>query len=441
MSVDTAINTSLRSPLTPFLLCDSLRSPQLGGPKEEFFSEITPEPVAAASLGQVYRARLKDGGGEVAVKVQRPEVLETVSLDLHLVRSFGLALNKINPNSGVDVVSLLDEFGGRFYDELDYVKECDNGLRVYSDFKNAKNVKIPFPYSDLCSRRVHTAEWCEGEKLSQSSASDVGALVNLGVTVYLEMLLSSGFFHADPHPGNMLRSPEGELVILDFGLMTSVSPTARDGMVAAIVHLLRRDYSMIGDDFKDLEFIPPEVDTAPIVPALKRVFDAALSGGGAKSINFQEVSADLAEITFDYDFRLPPYFALIIRAIAVLEGIALVGNPSFAIIDEAFPWIARRLLTDGSEKTREALKFLVYGKDGEVRRRQGAKRPSLERAHLWRPRLSSSTLAPSANTVKQKFPFARRSSTETGWWTSSWRWRSTTPSPQRGTGRLSSREG
>jgi len=134
----------------------------------------------------------------------------------------------------------------------------------------------------------------------------------------------------------MLRGDKGELVILDFGLMTDVSENARLGMVEAIVHLLNRDYELIGDDFKNLEFISPETDTTPIVPALKKVFDAALSGGGAKSINFQEVSADLAEITFEYDFKLPPYFALIIRAIAVLEGIALVGNPEFAIIDEAF---------------------------------------------------------------------------------------------------------
>ena len=96
---------------------------ELGGKKEEFYNEITAEPVAAASLGQVYKATLKDGGSEVAVKVQRPEVLETVSLDLHLVRTFGLFLRALNPSGGVDVVSLLDEFGGRFYDELDYVKE------------------------------------------------------------------------------------------------------------------------------------------------------------------------------------------------------------------------------------------------------------------------------------------------------------------------------
>merc|ERR1719181_2596704 len=102
----------------------------------------------------------------------------------------------------------------------------------------------------------------------------------------------------------------------------------------------------------------------PIVPALARVFDAALAGGGAKSINFQELAADLAEITFKFPFKIPPYFALIIRAVGVLEGIALVGNPEFAIVDEAYPYLSKRLLSDKSPRLRAALKDMVYGKTG-----------------------------------------------------------------------------
>merc|ERR1719428_1215425 len=121
---------------------------------------------------------------------------------------------------------------------------------------------------------------------------------------------------------------------------------------------------MIGDDFVNMDFIPRGVDTAPIVPALARVFDAALAGGGAKSINFQELAADLAEITFEYPFRIPPYFALVIRAIGVLEGIALVADPEFAIVDEAYPYISQRLLTDESPRLRAALRYMVYGREG-----------------------------------------------------------------------------
>ena len=161
-----------------------------------------------------------------------------------------------------------------------------------------------------------------------------------------------------------MRTNDGKLAILDFGLMTEITDNQKYGMIEAIAHLLNRDYSEIGQDFINLDFIPKGTDTKPIVPALTKVFDVALAGGGAKSINFQELAADLAQITFDYPFRIPPYFALVIRAISVLEGIALVGNPNFAIIDEAYPYIARRLMTDKSPRLKAALRYMVYGKEG-----------------------------------------------------------------------------
>ena len=161
-----------------------------------------------------------------------------------------------------------------------------------------------------------------------------------------------------------MRTDDGKLAILDFGLMTEVTDNQKYGMIEAIAHLLNRDYTEIGQDFINLDFIPEGTDTTPIVPALTKVFDVALAGGGAKSINFQELAADLAEITFEYPFKIPPYFALVIRAISVLEGIALVGNPEFAIIDEAYPYIARRLMTDDSPRLKAALRYMVYGREG-----------------------------------------------------------------------------
>lgn len=197
---------------------------ELKQPVNQVFSEVSPEPVAAASLGQVYRAKLLKTGEEVAVKVQRPFVLETVSLDLYLVRKLGQFLRKFPKFSQkLDIISLLDEFANNFYQELDYNVECQNGIRIKEEMKKLPRVLIPKPYPEYTSRRVHTAEWISGEKLSQSKAEDVNALVNLGVITYLTQLLDTGFFHADPHPGNMLRSPDGKLVILDFGLMTKIT--------------------------------------------------------------------------------------------------------------------------------------------------------------------------------------------------------------------------
>ena len=169
----------------------------------------------------------------------------------------------------------------------------------------------------------------------QVSYREVFPLVVFWVEIFLvSPVLGANHLHVSPlRTGNMMRTVDGKLAILDFGLMTEVTDNQKYGMVEAIAHLINRDYSEIGQDFINLDFIPEGTDTRPIVPALTKVFDVALAGGGAKSINFQELAADLAEITYEFPFRIPPYFALVIRAISVLEGIALVGNPSFAIID------------------------------------------------------------------------------------------------------------
>jgi aarF domain-containing kinase len=335
---------------------------ELGCKWQDVYTELGPEPVAAASLGQVYKGVLKETGDIVAVKVQRPAVLETVSIDLYVLRKIGMFLKRF-PAITTDVVGLLDEWAARFFEELDYNLEGENQTKFAASIaKDLPQVVVPKTFAKYTRRKVITSEWLEGEKLSQSTADDVGDLVNIGVICYLKQLLDTGFFHADPHPGNLIRTPDGRLAILDFGLMTDIDDNIKYGMIEAISHLIHRDYEAIVKDFVTLDFIPEGTDLRPILPVLGRVFDQALEGGGAKNINFQELAADLAQITFDYPFRIPPYFALIIRAIGVLEGIALVGNPEFALVDEAYPYIAKRLLTDDSPRLREALRYMVYGK-------------------------------------------------------------------------------
>ncbi|KAL3620061.1 hypothetical protein CASFOL_034973 [Castilleja foliolosa] len=342
----------------------ALLEEELGQPWQNVYSELSPSPIAAASLGQVYKGRLKENGDLVAVKVQRPFVLETVTVDLFIIRKLGLVLRKF-PQVSIDVVGLVDEWAARFFEELDYVNEGENGT-LFAEMmeKDLPQVVVPKTYQKYTARKVLTTQWIDGEKLSQSTESDVGALVNVGVICYLKQLLDTGFFHADPHPGNLIRTPDGKLAILDFGLTTKLTDDQKYGMIEAIAHLIHRDYSAIVKDFVKLGFISEGVNLEPILPVLAKVFDQALEGGGAKNFNFQELAADLAQITFDYPFKIPPYFALIIRAIGVLEGIALVGNPDFALVDEAYPYIAQRLLTDESPRLRSALRYTIYGKSG-----------------------------------------------------------------------------
>ena len=336
---------------------------ELGKPVSELYAELTPEPIAAASLGQVYKGRLHTGE-QVAVKVQRPFVLETVTCDLYVIRTIGLFMRRFPQlTERVDVVALLDEWASRFFEELDYVREGQNATKFAEQMRyDLPQIVVPSTYSELTSRKVLTSSWVDGEKLSQSKASDVGDLVNVGVICYLKQLLETGNFHADPHPGNLIRTPDGKLAVLDFGLMTQLDEDIKIGMIEAVAHLIHRDYDAIAEDFVSLQFIDKGVDTGPIKPALARVFDAALAGGGAKGINFQDLAADLAQITFDFPFKIPPYFAIVIRAIGVLEGIALTADENFAIIDESYPYLSKRLLTDDSPRLRAALRYMVYGR-------------------------------------------------------------------------------
>ena len=308
---------------------------ELGCKWQDIYSELGPDPVAAASLGQVYKGKLKSNGDIVAVKV-RSSCWRRCPSPLH---PEACGRGATAPQINTDVVGLLDEWAERFFEELDYVKEGDNATKSAASIEDdLPQVVVPKTYAEFTRRKVITSQWLDGEKLSQSTADDVGDLVNIGVICYLKQLLDTGFFHADPHPGNLIRTPDGRLAILDFGLMTDIDDNIKFGMIEAIAHLIHRDYEAIVEDFVTLDFIPEGVDLKPILPPLSRVFDTALEGGGAKNINFQEVAADLAQITFDYPFRIPPYFALIIRAIGVLEGIALVGNPNLR-------WLMRRIHT------------------------------------------------------------------------------------------------
>jgi aarF domain-containing kinase len=170
---------------------------ELGKPWTEIYSELTPEPIAAASLGQVYKGKLMTGE-DVAVKVQRPGVLETVTVDLYIIRELGMILRNFPEISArADVVALLDEWAARFFEELDYVREGNNATRFAELIRDdLPQVVVPKTFAEYTSRRVLTTEWLDGEKLSQSQADDVGKLVNVGVICYLKQLLDTGFFHA-----------------------------------------------------------------------------------------------------------------------------------------------------------------------------------------------------------------------------------------------------
>ena len=330
---------------------------------KDIFIEINKEPISAASLGQVHKAILKNGE-VVAVKVQRPGLREQITLDLYIVRNIAIWLKN---NIGLirsDLVALIDELGKRVFEEMDYINEAKNAEK-FRDM-HQKNIKIAVPkiYNELTSRRVLTMEWIEGTKLTnlddvKKLGIDPDEMIDIGVQCSLEQLLEHGFFHADPHPGNLLALEDGRLCYLDFGMMSEVSRDSRSGLIQAVVHLVNKNFDKLSHDFVKLGFLSSEVNLEPIVPAFQDVFVNAIELGVSK-MDFKSVTDDMSGVMYKFPFKLPPYYALIIRSLITLEGIALSVDPNFKILGAAYPYFARRLMEDPDPQLRESLKEMLF---------------------------------------------------------------------------------
>ena len=348
---------------------------ELGAPAHELFEQFPDYPVAAASLGQVYKARLADGRW-VAVKVQRPNLAYLLRRDLVLIRLLAISAAPLLPlNLGFGLGTIIDEFGRTLFEEIDYRREADNAERFAGLFAEHPEVTVPAVERHLSARRVLTTTWINGTKLQQRQELegrrlDPAALIRTGVISGLQQLLEFGYFHADPHPGNLFAlpgktGPMGHLAYVDFGMMDSISDSDRLTLTGAVVHLINRDFESLAHDFVALGFLNPRTDLAPIVPALEQVLGGAL-GDNVGSFNFKAITDRFSELMYDYPFRVPARFALIIRAVVSQEGLALRLDPSFRIIRVAYPYVAKRLLAGDTAEMREKLLEVLFDKDGRL---------------------------------------------------------------------------
>ena len=351
---------------------------ELGAPVATVFQSISPEPVAAASLAQVYKAVLLTGE-TVAVKVQRPGIRSIVSKDLYVLRRAAEVYNglmqRLVPQQRTDYVALLNEWAIGFYTELDFKNEARNAMQMRTSLERAgvSGVLVPRVFTEFSTRRLLVTEWVDGVKLTDCSPEEIKELTATAQEAFLTQLLTLGFFHADPHPGNLLAlkdtSSGYKLALLDFGLIARLSQTDMDALLSSLVHLANKDWANLVDDFIQLKVLPPDTPRARVEVLMARVLGPYVAtGGGARSAfetygglgGVQSLTQDLVGALSEVPFSLPPYFALLGRAVAVLEGTALQGDPNYRIVMSSFPYVSRKLLADDAPALQRALSEILY---------------------------------------------------------------------------------
>ncbi|XP_038712274.1 protein ACTIVITY OF BC1 COMPLEX KINASE 1, chloroplastic-like [Tripterygium wilfordii] len=341
---------------------------ELGQPLEAVFSKISSKTIAAASLGQVYKATLRATGEDVAIKVQRPDIEPIIYRDLFLFRTLASFLNGISLQKlGCNAELIVDEFGEKLLEELDYTLEAGNIEDFLENFKDDPTVKIPRVYRKLSGSHVLVMEWIDGIRCTDPQAIktagiDVDGFLTVGVSAALRQLLEFGLFHGDPHPGNIFAMRDGRIAYVDFGNVAVLSQQNKQILIDAVVHAVNEDYAEMANDFTRLGFLAPGTDVSPIIPALEAIWQNSV-GKGLADFNFRIVTGKFNQLVYNYPIRIPERFSLVIRSLLTQEGICFTLQPDFKFLEVAYPYVAKRLLTDPNPALRERLIQVLF-KDG-----------------------------------------------------------------------------
>jgi predicted unusual protein kinase regulating ubiquinone biosynthesis (AarF/ABC1/UbiB family) len=364
---------TLQDDVPPFA-CDEARvivQSELGRPLEAVFHEVDQVPIAAASLGQVHRAKLISGE-LVVIKVQRPNLHQQIGFDISVLRRVARFLARF-PDliRGVDWQGSLGEFRATIFEEMDYVQEAQNAEVFRKNFAKWPEVYVPKIYHELSSRQVIVMEYIPGLKVTdvdelRATGMDPCKIVRLLSRTYLKQLLEDGFFHADPHPGNLRVMPDGRLAFFDFGMVGRLEMELQSKLINAFFHTMERDVPGLVEDLVRLGFIELTPDEeARFKPIIEGLIDRYL-GMRLQTVQFRELIFDLAQVIYEFPFHIPASFTYIIRAMMTLEGIGTLVDPTFNFFEVARPYAKRFMFKREGRYLRTLIVESIKGKGGNI---------------------------------------------------------------------------
>lgn len=339
----------------------------LGKPIEEMFGYFDPIPLAAASLGQVHKAQLHTGE-EIVVKVQRPGLLKLFAIDLGILKKIAQYFqNHPKYGTGRDWVGIYEECSKILYEEADYLKEGKNADTFRRNFRGDRRIMVPRVYWRYASRRVLTLEYMPGIKVSnyealEAAGLDRQAIARIGAEAYLEQLLNHGFFHADPHPGNLAVTGKGELIFYDFGMMGQIQSITRDKLLRTFFGIAQKDAEAVVNSLIELGALEVNGDIGPIRRSVQYMLDNFM-GQPMDKQSVASISDDLYDIAYDQPFRFPATFTFVMRALSTLEGLGKGLDPNFNFMEVAKPY-ATNLMENGNSKESGSLSTAFLGELG-----------------------------------------------------------------------------
>ena len=322
------------------------------GPKFDEINQIIPDPVGSASLAQVHRAILKDGK-KVVFKVQRPNLKELFIIDLGIMQQIaGLLQKNKNWSRGRNWVEIAKECKKVLMKELDFNCEAQYAARFRQQFLDDENVEVPEVIWDMSSEKVLCLSYLEGTKISdleklQSQKIDLPKIAEIGAISYLKQLVNYGFFHADPHPGNLAVSNTGKLIFYDFGMMGNISNNLQTRIGAMVKAAALRDASSLVSQLQHAGLISKDIDIGPVRRLVRLMLKEALTPPFSPNI-IEKLSGDLYELVYETPFQLPVDLIFVMRALSTFEGVGRMLDPGFNLVSVTKPYLIE-LMTSNNQ--------------------------------------------------------------------------------------------